>query len=76
MRNDLVFLEPNRIDATPFTTSKVIAEFTGVGHRHIKKQITSREKELKLFGLLVAHETESTGADQKKLLSSTSSRQP
>lgn len=26
--NDLVFLDPNRLDAVPFTTSKVIAEMT------------------------------------------------
>ena len=59
--SELVFLEPNNIDAVPFTTSKVISEVTGVSHRHVKKQIRQRENELGQFGLLVAHETESSG---------------
>lgn len=63
----LVFLEPNKIDAVPFTTSKVVAEVTGVGHRYIKKQIAQRETELLTLGLLVAHETESTGGVRKRL---------
>ena len=59
--NDLVFLEPNRLDAEPFTTTKVIAECSGVSHRYVKKQITTHQKEFLSFGLLVAYATESTG---------------
>ena len=65
--NNLVFLEPNKIDSEPFTTSKVVAEVTCVSHRYIKKQISQRENELKQFGLLVAHATESTGGRPEEI---------
>ena len=65
--SNLVFLEPNCIKAVPFTTSKVIAEFTMVGHRHIKKQISLHKSSLETFGLLVAHETESTGGRPEEI---------
>ena len=65
--NDLVFLEPDKIDAIPFTTSKVVSEVTGVSHRYIKKQIAQRKSELERFGLLVAHETESTGGRPEEI---------
>ena len=32
---DIVFLEPNKIDSEPFTTSKIIAEMTGIEHRKL-----------------------------------------
>lgn len=66
--NQLVFLEPNKIDAVPFTTSKVVADLTGVSHRYVKKQITQRANELKQFGLLVAHATESTGGRPEEII--------
>jgi len=66
--DELVFLEPNRIDAEPFTTSKTISEMTGVGHHHIKKQILLHEDQLKSFGLLVACETESTGGRPEEIM--------
>lgn len=65
--NDLVFIEPNKIDAMPFTTSKVIAEQAGVAHRHVKKQIESHRHELESFGLLVACATESTGGRPEEI---------
>jgi phage regulator Rha-like protein len=65
----LVFLEPNSIKAIPFTTSKVISEFTSVAHRHIKKQIELHKSSLETFGLLVAHETESTGGRPEEIIS-------
>ena len=64
---NLVFLEPNCIKAEPITTSKVMSEFTGIGHRHIKKQITLHKSSLETFGLLVAHETESTGGRPEEI---------
>ena len=64
---NLVFLEPNCIKAEPITTSKVISEFTGIGHRHIKKQIALHKSSLETFGLLVAHETESTGGRPEEI---------
>ncbi|EHQ88229.1 Rha family transcriptional regulator [Desulfosporosinus youngiae] len=63
----LVFLEPNCLKAVPYTTSKVISEFTGVGHRHIKKQISLHRQQLETFGLLVAYETESTGGRPEEI---------
>lgn len=65
--NKLVFLEPNRLDAEPFTTSKVIAEFSGVSHKYIKKQIANHEKEFLSFGLLGACATESTGGRPEEI---------
>jgi phage regulator Rha-like protein len=65
---ELVFLEPNSIKAVPFTTSKVIAESTGVGHRHVKKQISLHKSSLETFGLLVALETESTGGRPEEII--------
>lgn len=49
---DLVFLEPNKIDAVPFTTSKVIAEFAGIQHHTVTRLIQQYENDLKEFGSL------------------------
>ena len=49
---ELVFLEPNKIDAVPFTTSKVIAEFAGVQHHTVTRLIQQYENALKEFGSL------------------------
>jgi len=65
---NIVFLEPNKMDSEPFTTSKVVAEITGIAHRYIKKQIYQRENELKQFGLLVSHATESTGGRPEEII--------
>ncbi len=40
---ELVFLEPNKIDAVPFTTSEVIAEFSEVKHHAVQQLITKYE---------------------------------
>ena len=53
--NDLVFLEPNRLDAEPFTTSKVIAEMTGMNHRRVKDAIRKHQSAMEDFGLLGAY---------------------
>lgn len=59
--NELVFLEPNKIDAEPFTTSKIVAEITGIRHDKIKASITKNQNALETFGLLVSYGGESTG---------------
>jgi phage regulator Rha-like protein len=59
--SSLVFLEPNKIGAEPFTTSKVIADFSGVAHRKIKIAIRGHEQEFKSLGLLASYGAESTG---------------
>lgn len=48
--NELVFLEPNKIDGIPFTTSEVIAEFAGVKHHAVQQLITKHEADFKEFG--------------------------
>ena len=65
---EIVFLEPNRIDAVPYTTSKVVAEMTGVGHRYVKEQIFKQQKRLETFGLLVAYATESSGGRPEEII--------
>lgn len=65
--NNLVFLEPNKIDAEPFTTSKVIAEFSGVAHKKIKIAIRNHIPEFKSLGLLAPYETESTGGRPEEI---------
>lgn len=48
--NDLVFLEPNKIDSEPFTTSDIIAECAQVQHHAIQQLISRYESDLKEFG--------------------------
>ena len=66
--NDLVFLDPNRLDAIPFTTSKVIAEVTGMNHRRVKDAIRKHESTFLEFGLLGAYETESSGGRPEEIV--------
>ena len=47
---DVVFLEPNKIDAVPFTTSDVVAEFAQVSYRSIQRTIERNESDLASFG--------------------------
>lgn len=47
---ELVFLEPNRIDAVPFTTSEVIAEFAGVKRHAVQTLIQNHEADFAEFG--------------------------
>lgn len=67
--NNLVFLEPNSIKAIPFTTSKVIAEFTGVEHRKLKVSINKNKSALETFGLLASYGAESTGGRPEEITS-------
>lgn len=46
----LVFLEPNKIDAVPFTTSDVIAQWTQNGYRSIQRTIERQITRLEKFG--------------------------
>ena len=48
--SELVFLEPNKIDAEPFTTSDVVAEAAGVGYRSTQRLIESQKARLEKFG--------------------------
>lgn len=53
---EIVFLEPNKIDSVPFTTSKVIAEMTGVEHRKIKVAIRKHKEDIESFGRVAPYE--------------------
>jgi phage regulator Rha-like protein len=53
--NELVFLEPNKIDAVPFTTSKVIADMTSVRHDKIKTSIVKYRPAIETFGKLTSY---------------------
>lgn len=48
--SNLVFLEPNNIKATPFTTSDIIAEYAKVDYRSIQRTIEKHQKRLEKFG--------------------------
>lgn len=48
--NELVFLEPNKIGAEPFTTSDVIAEMTGNNYRSVQRIIEKQMERLETFG--------------------------
>lgn len=67
MRKEIVFLEPNRLNAVPFTTSKVIAECAGMNHRRVKDAIRKYQSQLLSFGLLGAYETESSGGRPEEI---------
>lgn len=65
---ELVFLEPNKLDAVPFTTSKVIAEMTTMNHRRVKDAIRKHQEDFESFGLLGAYETESSGGRPEEII--------
>lgn len=48
--NNLVFLDPNKIDAIPFTTSDVIADHAGVQHHTITRLIRNHPDDFEEFG--------------------------
>jgi phage regulator Rha-like protein len=50
--NELVFLEPNKIDSEPFTTSDIIAEYAGVQHHTITRLIQKYNSDFEYFGIL------------------------
>lgn len=50
LMNNLVFLDPNDINETPFTTSKVIAEYGKVKHHAVTRLIQQYEDSLSIFG--------------------------
>lgn len=50
--NELVFVEPNKLDSIPFTTSDVISEKAGIKHHAVQVLISKYEKDLTEFGLV------------------------
>jgi len=53
--NELVFLEPNKIDSEPFTTSKAIAMGAGIRHDKIKATIEKHSQRINAFGKLTSY---------------------
>lgn len=47
---ELVFLEPNKIDNEPFTTSDIIAECAELNYRSVQRRIEKHESALEEFG--------------------------
>ncbi len=66
--SELVFLEPNKLDAVPFTTSKVVAEAAGMNHRRVKDAVRKHQEDFESFGLLGAYETESSGGRPEEII--------
>lgn len=68
--NDLVFLDPNKIDAVPFTMSDVIATYAQISHHAVQQMVSKHEDSLKAFGT-VAFEMRAcphrTGASVEKV---------
>ncbi|HHV09769.1 MAG TPA: Rha family transcriptional regulator [Clostridiales bacterium] len=60
---DLVILKGKEV----FTDSLIIAEGTGINHRRIKDAIRKYSDRLMRFGLLGAHQTESTGGRPEEI---------
>lgn len=65
--NQVVFLEPNRLDAVPFTTSDVIAECAAVQHHTITRLIRKHIKDFEEFGIcgFEIHKIEGRGRPEK-----------
>ena len=49
---ELVFLEPNKIDAVPFTTSDVIAKYAEVQHHTVTRLVQKHLADFEEFGIL------------------------
>lgn len=62
--NQIVFLEPNRLDAVPFTTSDIIAECADVQHHAIQQLITKHKADFEEFGILAFKMREINGRGQ------------
>ena len=62
----LVYLSPNTKE--PFTTSKVIAEMTGIEHRKIKAAIRKRQGDINSFGLSTSYQAESSGGRPEEII--------
>ncbi len=46
----IVFVKPNKINVTPFTTSDIIAKQTKINYRSVQRTIEKHEKALSTFG--------------------------
>ena len=47
---EMVFLDPPRMKATPFTTSEVVARFAGVQHESVQRMCAKYKTDLEEFG--------------------------
>jgi phage regulator Rha-like protein len=68
--NELVFLEPNCINAIPFTTSDVIAEYAKIGYRSVQRTIEKHQNRLEKFGQVrfeITAVKNSRGTNDKKI---------
>ena len=56
MGNELVFLPDNYINAEPYTTSLIIADYAEIKHHSVQQLIMKHEKDLQEFGAISAFE--------------------
>lgn len=64
MQDNLVILKKDDV----FTTSKVIADGTGISHKKLKLTINKYKSAIETFGLLVSYKTESTGGRPEEII--------
>lgn len=50
--NEIVFIEPNKIDSVPFTTSNIIASYAQIQHHTVTRLIQKHEADINEFGIL------------------------
>jgi len=72
----LVFLEPNRMDAVPFTTSDVIAEAARIKHHAVQQLIVKHGASLKQFGIIAFEMRKLSGAGRPYSLISGRKQRP
>ena len=51
MKAEMVFIDPPKLKATPFTTSEVVAEFAGVQHHAVQQMCVKYKSDLEGFGI-------------------------
>ena len=64
--HELVFLEPNKIDEEPFTTSDVIAECADLNYRSVQRMIEKHQATIELYGKVRFQITPSGKTNQPK----------
>jgi phage regulator Rha-like protein len=64
----LVFLEPSKIDAVPYTTSDIVAECAEISYRSVQKTIEKHKSALEQFGIMRFEITISGKAGRPKIV--------
>ena len=62
--NEIVFIGKKDV---PYTTSKIISDWTGIEHRKIKAAIRKYKQQIDFFGLSAPYQAESTGGRPEEI---------